>query len=318
MYADTDSAARLLEERHKFADAIPFLRSIAGAFPWNAAYKVRLASALLAVDQSSVEALGMLSAVAADPTAPYADRESAARSLKGHGAPASGSAELKLLAQSGCPLRDDADKPFFVYAREAAAACAPNAGVAEILLRKALATAPVDAQVRLQYIFAAFAAGRDVQALLAAQPLLQNDGGYGQNFEPSDAGAEPQSYPSPPQEMNASENPPQRTLSLASMKPADAAWFGAHAIRAAEAQRNLQQALNIAQSISAVLRDPSLRKPFDDERKRINAELQLEAENDARAPNVHAELAQDRIVRPGVWSQKPFEPLPAPAGEVQP
>ena len=316
MYADADSAAQLLEDRQKPAEAIPFLRSLADASPWNAGYKVRLASAMLAVNPQSSDALSMLTAVAADSKSGYADRVAAARALKGHGAP--DSAELKLLAQAACPSPGDADKPFFVAAREAAAACTTSNTPREGLLRQALSIAPSDARLRLLYIWAAFAAGRDTQALLAAEPILQNYGGYGQEYEPPDTGADSQPYEASPQESNADETPSQPALSLASMNRADAAWFGEHAVRAAEEQENLQQALNIAQSVLFVLRDPSLRKRFEDEQKRINAELQIEAENDARVPNIHAELVQGRIIRPWVSPEKPFEPMPAPAQEARP
>ena len=58
----------------------------------------------------------LLTAVAADPKATYAERLAAAKALKGHGAasPQPGSAELDLLARGGCPSADEASKPFFV------------------------------------------------------------------------------------------------------------------------------------------------------------------------------------------------------------
>ena len=122
-FADADSAASLLETRGQPAEAMD-LEMLAQAFPWNAGYRVRLAVATLAVNAQSQQALKALSAVAADPQATYAQRVTAARALKGHIAAnlASGSAELDLLARSGCPTAAEADRPYFVSARMAAAA----------------------------------------------------------------------------------------------------------------------------------------------------------------------------------------------------
>lgn len=325
LYADTDSAARLLEQRRKDAEAIPFLHTLVDASPWNAGYKVRLASAELAANQNPQDALTALSAVASDSKATYADRVAAARALKGHGAPQSGSAELQLVAQVGCPTETDANKHFFVAAREAAAACAASARTSEVLLREALAIAPADAQLRLLYIWAAFSAGRDNEGWLAAQPIIEGFGGYDQQSFGSyaqpygpQAGGEFQRCVFPSGEAGTCATPAQPALSLAALKPADAAWLGTHLVRAEEERQELAQAVNVAQSLIGVLRDPSLRKPFEDELKKIDAELWLENENNTREPNIHAELAQDRIVRPQISPQQPFAPMPAPAKEAQP
>ncbi len=326
MYADTDSAAQLLEQRHKDAEAIPFLRTLVGASPWNAGYKVRLASAELATNQNTQDALTALNAVVGDPMAEYADRVAAARALKGHGAPQSSSAELQLVAQAGCPTEVEANKRFFVAAREGAAACATSPRVTEAMLREALAIAPSDAQLRLLYIWAAFSAGRDNEGLVAAQPIVQNFGGYEQQdfgtyaqpYGPQGDGGAFQRCVFPSGEGGACATQPPPTLSLAPMKPADAAWLGAHLVRAEELRDNLPQATSIAQSVLSVLHDPSLCKPFEDELKKIGAELWRQNENNAREPNIHAELVQDRIVRPQISPQQPFAPMPAPAREAQP
>ena len=339
MYADTDSAAQLLHENNKDAEAIPFLRTLVAASPWNAGYKVRLASAELAANQSPQDALSALNAVAGDSRATYADRVAAARALQGHGAPQSGSGELALLAQAGCPSQTDASKPFFVAAREAAAACAASPRSTETLLRQARAIAPADAQLRLLYIWAAFSAGRDNDGWLAAQPILQSFGGYGQ---PDDGYAAPYGpsgyhtygapvsgvryvlpsggirYGYPPGEINEAPAGSQTPLSLAEMKPAAAAWLGAHLIRAEELRGDLPQAASVTQSVLSLLRDPPLRKPFEAEQEKIEAALELQNENSARQPNIHAELAQDRIVRPRIAPPQPFVPMPAPAKEAQP
>ena len=76
---DSDAAAQLLEDRHKPAEAISFLRALVQDSPWNAAYKARLGIALLAVNGMDSEAPALLSAVATDPEALYSERLTAAK-----------------------------------------------------------------------------------------------------------------------------------------------------------------------------------------------------------------------------------------------
>lgn len=309
MDADTDSAAHLLEERHKLAEAIPFLQSLVQDAPWNANYRVRLGAALLGVNSGDTEALAELNAVAANPNATYANRLAAANALKGHGASGSGSAELQLVAQAACPTSADAAKPFFVAARAAAAACQTDPKIRERLLGDALAIAPSEGTVRIDYIWAAFAAGMDSRALVAAEPLLQSWNGYGPT---------PYSAFNPSAPPTTDQDDGQQPLSVASLKPADAARLFLLAVRAEERRRDLAQADTVIQSALADLRDPFLRKPFELEQKRISDELSRQAQNDQRVPNVHAELVQDRLVRPRLIPQHPFMPIEISGKEEQP
>jgi hypothetical protein len=308
--ADTEAAAHLLEDRQKPAEAIPFLRSLVEAAPWNAGYRVRLGAALLVVNGADPEALGLLQAAAADPKALYADRIAAARALKGHDAAVSGSGELQLIAQAACPSAADAAKPFFIAARAAAASCASDAKTRERLLREALAIAPSDGAVRLDYLWAAFAAGMDSRALVAARPLLQSWNGYG---EPQDSTFDSDSPPSEGQEAGQ-----QQALSIAAMKPSDAARFFRLAVRAEERRHDFDQSSAVVQSALSELHDPSLRKPFELEQKRLADEISREAQNDQCAPNVHAELVQDRLVRTRLVPARPFLPLESSGKEEQP
>jgi len=102
------------------------------------------------------------------------------------------------------------------------------------------------------------------------------------------------------------------------LKPADAAQFFLLAVRAEERRGDLAQASTVVQSALKDLSDSSLRKPFELEQKRIADEQSRQAQNDQRVPNVHAELVQDRLVRPRLAPQKPFAPLEISAREVQP
>jgi tetratricopeptide (TPR) repeat protein len=305
-YGDADSAASLLESKHKFAEAIQFLQPLAQASPWDASLKVRLAAATLAVNANEPQAAATLTAVAADPKAKYAERLAAAKALKGHGAATAelGSAELSLLEHGGCPSADEAGKPFFVEARRAAAACAADKQVKERLLHSAIADAPDNAALRLEYVWAAFAAGQDARALLAAEPILAGGSFYGQRTTPA--------YDSSEDEEDTGS---QKTPVLPSMKPEDAAKLTWFAIRAREKRHEAGEALKLARNAAASDKDTARRNKFVAEQKRLEDAAARVNENAARAPNIHKDLDQDRVVRPRLLPGEPFTPRKAANGE---
>ncbi len=164
-YANTDSAAALLEAAHHPAEAIPFLTSLVQSAPWNSTYKLRLAHAQRDSGHNDIAAR-LLAEVAADASAPYALRVQAALNLKpalkpvanpaphpapkpldpaNSPAPVFGSAELALLA-SPDPTPAAARQPYFAEARLAAAANPGTAAPDRIaLLREAIAIVPTGA-----------------------------------------------------------------------------------------------------------------------------------------------------------------------------
>ena len=297
-------AASLLEERGKPAEALQFLRPLSAAAPWNAGYRVRLAAATLLAQANAPEAIAALNSVIADPRALYADRVAAAGALKAHTLPApaeAGSAELSLLT-AACPSAEAAAKPYFVPARAAAAACAKDPKAAERLLRDALAIAPGNNPLRLSTIWAAFAAGADSRALVAAEPLLQEFSQYGAAYE---------SESEEPDEGTAgggASDPSAPALSFPSLKPEDARRLFALAEKANEKRHDLAEALRIVQLAEPWEKDPKQRQAMAEIRKRLELEQARIAENEARAPRIHAELDQDRIVEPRLLPGMPFTP----------
>jgi tetratricopeptide (TPR) repeat protein len=305
-YADADSAASLLETRGRSAEAIQFLQPLTRAFPWNASYKIRLAVAMLAGSAQSPQALETLTAVAADPKAMYAERLTAAKALKGRGAAnaEAGSAELDLLARGGCPSADDAGKPFFVQTSMAAAACTANNNAREELLHTAIAAAPDNEELRLQYVSAAFAAGQDARALMAAEPILENGSFYGQRFS--------QGFDSFHNEGYYGQ---QKIPSLSVLKPEDAAKLTWFAIRAREKRQEAGAALTLAKSALSNEKDAARRRALEEEKTRLETEAAREQENNSRAPNIHKELDQDRVVRPRLLPGMPFVPRKSDTSE---
>jgi tetratricopeptide (TPR) repeat protein len=307
-YADADSAASLLETKQKFSEAIQFLQPLVQASPWDASLKGRLAAAKLAVNANEPQAMATLAAVAADPKAKYEERLAAAKALKGHGATTAelGSAELNLLAHGGCPSADEAGKPFFVEASRAAAACAADKKLKERLLHSAIADAPDNAALRLEYVSAAFAAGQDARALLASEPILAGGNFYGQRSAPA--------YYSSEDEENVGS---QRTTVLSTMKPEDAAKLTWFAIHAREKRHEADEALKLARDAASSERDAARRSKFEAEQKRLETDAARIRENAARAPNIHKDLDQDRVVRPRLLPGEPFTPRKAATSEEE-
>ena len=305
-YADADSAASLLESKKKFAEAMQFLQPLVQASPWDASLKVRLAAATLAVNANDQQAVATLGVVAADPKAKYAERLAAAKTLKDRSAATAelGSAELNLLARSGCPTADEAGKPFFVEARRAAAACMVDKNAKERLLHSAIADAPDNAELRLEYVSASFAAGQDARALLAAESILESGNFYGQRSAPA--------YDSSENEEDVGS---QKTPVLPTMKPEDAAKLTWFAIHAREKRHEAGVALKLARNAAVSETDPARRSAFEKEQKRLETAAARVNENAARAPNIHKELDQDRVVRPRLLPGEPFTPRKAASGE---
>jgi hypothetical protein len=228
--------------------------------------------------------------------------------LKGHGAANAelGSAELNLLKRDSCPGADEAGKPFFVEARRAAAVCATDKKVKEQLLHTAIGDAPDNSALRLEYVTAAFAAGQDARALMAAEPILVGGSFYGQRLA--------QAYDSSGDEEDTGS---QSAPIFSSMKPEEAyklTWF---AIHAREKRHEAKEALSLVTGALSAEQDPTRRHALEAEQQRLTTETARAWENAARAPNIHKDLDQDRVVRPRVLPGEPFTPRKAASNEEE-
>jgi hypothetical protein len=208
---------------------------------------------------------------------------------------------LQLLARDGCPAADEVNKPYFVEARRTAATCAPGDKQRELILRSAIAAAPGNSELRLQYLSAAFAAGQDARALVAAEPILENGGSfYGQRYGGY--------YGSDEYESSFSK---QLNSTLSALKPEDAdklIWF---AIHARQKRQESAEALRLVQSALSSEQNSPRQRAFEEEEKRLETDVARMVENEARAPKIHAELDQDRVVRPRLLPGMPFTPRKA-------
>jgi hypothetical protein len=173
-------------------------------------------------------------------------------------------------------------------------------------LRTAIADSPDNAELRLEYVSAAFAAGMDSRALLAAEPILQYGSFYGQRSVPA--------YASSEDEEDAGS---QRAPILSTMKPEDAykmTWF---AIHAREKRHEASEALMLARNAAALELDLARRSALEKEQKRLETDAARERENAARAPNIHKDLDQDRVVHRRLLPGEPFTPRKAANGEEE-
>ena len=295
MFADTDAAAALLEKKKLFGEALPFLHTLADAFPWKADYQVRLAVAELAAHPQNGAPLAALTAVAADPRALYTDRQAAAEALRGRAKGSAGSLELDLLTHTGCIGADEASHPYFVAARLAAAACAPAPARSEELLRGALADAPGNALVRLRYVQAAFAAAEPHLALLAAESIDINGLLSG---IPAFPGYDEQGR----------VLPAQPALDPSLLKPEERSKLLWSMLRAREKRDESNTALALIVQFLPMEKDAARKAALEKERDRLQLDIARQTENGARAPIVHRALEQDRMVRPRLLEGMAFTP----------
>jgi hypothetical protein len=248
----------------------------------------------------------MLAGVASDPKAKYVDRLAASKALSGQNSTgtATGSGELDMLVHGGCPSVEQASKPFFVDARVAAAACATDEKMRESILGSAMAIAPANDTVRLAYVWAAFGSGQDSRALVAVEPILSRNTVYhtlhfAEGFELTDS-------PDSNDDQDAESAPAASTSSA--MKPEEAAKLAWYAIHAREKRQEPEEALKLVESAMANERDHARHLAFEEEEKRLETEAARLDENEARAPKIHVELDQDRVVRPRLLPGMAFVP----------
>jgi Tfp pilus assembly protein PilF len=304
IYANFDAAAKMLEDSGHAADALPFLTALAGNTPWNVSYRVLLAQAQLASQQNQPAALAALASVAADSTAAYDIRVRATTALHAQGSKQNfGSSELNLLA-SGQPITiQQADQPYFVAARIAAASTA-SAQQKTAILRAALAVAPSDA-LRLSIFHAEISAGNAESAFAAINPLLIY------RYDPpqtSDTDSDqPDSTPADDSSDSARRwNYGDDAQSWASGSPLSAlVRTREEKLAMALELASMYEKLNQPAQQMVALRDAVKFVP-DDKRlgelkshiAKLQARIALDQANAPRLPRLHPTLEQSALVRP--------------------
>ncbi len=306
-YTDLDSAAALLTRTGQDAEAIPFLTQLTTGVHWQAAYRLRLDNARLKSNQDTATALSDLSTLAKDQLAAYDIRTQAAQAIAGKEAAQNlGSAELDLLARSVISSVD-AQHPYFIAARIAAAKTALLPQRVS-LLRQALEIDPQNDAARIVLLHAALDEKDAHLAINAAQPYL-NRNGYpdqtfvnpGGNSEEEDVNEEPE----PDTETDADtanldpyqpyDTGPSRFYSLP--RPERAALLAG--IAASYSQiGDPNVALSYYRQALPVESDPAHRKAIVANINQLRREIARRSTNLQRAPTIHDTLDQNHPVQP--------------------
>lgn len=294
-YENMDSSAALLEKTGHPAEAIEFLEPLASCTPWEPGFRLRLAKARLASGKDKSAAADSLAKLSADPDNPYALRVLAATALAGfthaHGF---GSAELELMGQGPKSITPAAaDHPFFVDARLAAAENAANPRNKMEILEKTLADSPSNDAARLAFFRAAASTGADQLALASIEQFLERRM-FGQAAVNDSSGRENSADAG--NDSNAISQ--VQTSSTLALEPAEETELTHEIALAMIRVGRLEEAVGYLQIDRKLETSPEQRKLVASEILDLEARLRLERTNAAREPILHADLEQDRLVRP--------------------
>jgi tetratricopeptide (TPR) repeat protein len=286
LYSSLDSAASLLERSGHDAEALEFLAPLANGVPWEPEYKLGLARAELKARVKVADAEAMLAQLVGDNAIPYSARVEAATALNGAAKPATaGSGELMLLASGAKVTPEQANRPYYLAARVAAARAAANA---EPILLDALACGPSD-EARLMLFEKEYTLGHDAMALAAIDPLVNNGGN---------------TYPVPRWTQNREYDGqgPASDTQLPQI-PRDERFKVASELAAIyERTGNLPAAVSWIATAISLGGDSNEAKRLQSHKSALEAQMAIDTENASRRPVIQASLDQPNVVRPRIAS----------------
>jgi tetratricopeptide (TPR) repeat protein len=284
LYSSLDSAASLLERTGHDAEALEFLAPLANGAPWEPDYKLRLARAELKAQVKVADAQAMLVELVQDSSVAYSVREEAATALKGAAKPTNaGSGELMLLASGAKVTPEQANRPYFLAARVAAARTAVKA---EPILLDALACGPSD-EARLMLFEKEFALGHDAMALAAIDPLSNNNG---------------DGYPVPrwAQNRGVDGDAPANDTALPQIPADERSKVASELATIYERDGNLPSAVSWIATAISLGGDSHETKLLQSHKTALEARMAVDAENESRRPTIQVSLDQANVVRPRV------------------
>jgi cellulose synthase operon protein C len=316
-YLNMDSSAALLEKTGHNAEALAFLEPLAKSTPWDPSLRLRLARAQIAAGAKTGEPQGLLTTIVAAAQAPYGLRVAAALVLSGsRSAIGTGSAELQLLSRDSKAITlAAADQPFFYAARLGAAQNASDARQKLQILSQALGDAPAREDARVPLFHAAAALHADEFALAAIEELRDqrigraasvsdNNEEQAANIGESSDQEEAEQHQRALYANTASGLPAQEMSATQEISPVQQAAATqqarlAHAVGMVLLRLDrLSEALGYLQAAKRLEKNPGRRKQLAAEIREVQRGLQLQHFNAARQPILHADLGQDRLVRP--------------------
>ncbi len=310
-YQNMDSAAALLEKTGHNAKAIAFLDPLVKSTPWEPAFRARLAKAQIAAGTNASGAQDSLARIAGSPQNSYSQRVEAALALSGahHGAEF-GSAELKLL--SGDPksiTSASADQPFFYDARVIAAQNSSDARQKVQILSNALADTLARDDARIPLFHAAASLHSDEFALASLGQMLRDQ--RIRQVVSRDGSNEAEMLSS---EEDAGEQETSPVYASLTFQVAQQAQL-AHSVGVVLMRlHQFPEALAYFQTAQQLEKNPDRRKELAAKIKDVRAVLRRQQLNAARQPILHADLEQDRLVRPRLVARSapPVKPAAKP------
>ena len=298
-YENLDSAAALLERTGHSADAVAFLDQLVKSTPWEPSFRFRLAQAKIAAAHETGPAQEMLAKIAAASEAPYGMRVEAALALAGARAQADfGSAELKLLAgDSHSIAAAAADKPFFYDARLQASQNASDAHSKLRLLGNALADTAARDDARIPLFNVAAGQHADEFALASIEKLLRDQlllrpTRAADNEEEEILSSEGTGTEADQEESSMPE------VTRTKLSPSQQAQISRTVGEVMDRLNRLNQARPYLQLAQKLEKAPARQKEIGVEIASVKTRLRRQQLNAKRQPLLHAELEQDRLVRP--------------------
>jgi tetratricopeptide (TPR) repeat protein len=297
-YQNLDSAAALLEKTGHPAEALEFLTRLVKATPWEPAYRLRLAKAQLASAGWKHVAHQFLTQIASAPQNPYSLRLEATSALSGiHNGLDLGSAELNLLAgETKTITAAEADHPFFYDARLKAAQNTPDPRAKIQIFTKALADTPAREDARIPLFQAAVVAHEDEFALASIEQMLRDQ--RIRQVVPNVVGSEEEIISD--DRSDADQDTEVRIYAASKLSPAQQAQIAREVGLAFERLKRLGEALAYMQVALNLEKTPPRKKEIVTEIADVKTKLRRQQLNAARQPILHADLEQDRLVRPRV------------------
>ncbi len=328
--AHYDEAAKLLEKKGHFGEAVEFLNALTRGVPWNAAYSLRLAQAKLRTANDKAQTLALLSSVAADANQSYDLRVQAALLMRGEANDATklGSEELRLLAL-GKATASQAQHPYFTAARITAADSLSDASQRAELLREAVAISPAGIggakgfsgeDLRLKIFQAEVGVKHEATALEAIEPLLKKENSYsgvaeddGVHVAPDGESAAEQGGDASAEmseEAGSTGNSDKGRATLAELErfaplpgrnlEDDAAKLALAALIAQVYERvgNPANALPYLRLAAYLEKDPRVHTEMLRHIDELDIALKLETQNALRRPKIERALNQSTVVRP--------------------
>ncbi|HEY6389401.1 MAG TPA: hypothetical protein VIX91_27275 [Candidatus Acidoferrum sp.] len=312
-YQNMDSSAALFEKTGHPAEAVMFLEPLAKATPWEPSFQLRLAKAQLAATQDRTAPAQGLAKLAAASENPYALRVQAAAALAGLPQPSDfGSGELKLLATGTKDITAAAaDHPYFYESRLAAAQNSTDAHAKMEVLAKALADSPSREDARVPFFRAAVSIPEDERGLASIGQLLQK-GQLGRVAPANPNDEEILGF----EETDVSQDEVQTSLRL-TMQPSQQAELAHEVALAMLRLDRLDEAASYLQIAQKLEKSPAELKRISAQLQDVRARLRRQHANAARQPILHAELEQDRLVRPRLVAQAaaPAKTVAKPGGK---